>query len=774
MRARALLRGCALALFALALGGCGGATGSADTGAGSLPFDGRSPLVPPAREVRVLVELRRPSLATQVARAHFGPGRQKAYVSSLTGEVRALRSALEAKGVRLRRPVLFTRVWNGFAATVDSGDLAQLRALGLRAEAVRRFYGGGTAVGRAQGAGRGGQGRPAVALLDSSGPHGSSMAAVLSQALPRSAGGILRVPVARVQRDPATGARTEFGTTDQLIAGLERAVDPNGDGDTSDHVPVALVGVNSPYAGFDDSPDAVAAGAARALGTLVVAPAGNEGPGAGTVGSPAAAPGVLAVGAIDGGGAPALAEVRVGIATSEGRALLRGALLGGSGAARRAQIATLEGPSQASARERGRALGGSPLDYFGVDARPRAKGKVVVVPARRGAADGPVLSARATAAADAGATALVVCEPDSGRPLTAIAGATAGIPVIGLQGSAAARALELTTRAGGVAFVSAPRPRRAPGALTPATASSRGPTYALAPKPDIAAPGTARLGPDATVVSGTSIAAARVAAAAVAVHERNPAERPDDVAAALVGTARRLGPTLWAGAGRLQAAAAPAARILVEPSGLALPRQPAGAPFAVSRRLTVLNAGSEPVNVKLSALLRGASVNLFPATLALGPRQRGRVTLTVSAAGRGNSVGFVTGRIIATGSGPTMSTVVGLPIGPPPPARLGPLALAGTGGVRFTAGAVAERGGARDVQPLGKLELRLVDASGRAVRELTPPGGATDLLPAEYAYTLTRSARSGLPRGRYRFLARGRGPAGGPTVVRMSPSFTVR
>ncbi|MEA2430215.1 MAG: hypothetical protein QOI19_688, partial [Thermoleophilaceae bacterium] len=453
----------------------------------------------------MLVELRRPSLATQVGRARFGPGRQTAYVSSLTGEVRALRSALEAKGVRLRQPVLFARVWNGFAATVDSAELPQLRALGLRAEPVRRFYGAGTGVGGARRPPP--RGKPAVALLDSSGPHGSSTAQVLSRALGPHAGGILRIPVAARRRDPSTGARTEFGTTDQLIAGLERAVDPNGDGDTSDHVPVALVGVNSPYAGFADSPDAVAASAARALGTLVVAPAGNEGPGAGTVGSPAAAPGVLAVGALDGGGAPALPEVRIGLATSEGRALLRGTLLGGSDRAQRAQIATLAGPSQASARERGRALGGSPLEYFGVDARPRARGEVVVVPARRGEAAGPVLSARAAAAAEAGAVALVVCEPDGGRDLTAIASVTGSIPVIGLHGAAATRALELTARGGGVAFASAPRPRTAAGALTPATTSSRGPTYALAPKPDLTAPGTADGGSAGTVVAGTSVAA---------------------------------------------------------------------------------------------------------------------------------------------------------------------------------------------------------------------------------------------------------------------------
>ena len=79
---------------------------------------------------------------------------------------------------------------------------------------------------------------------------------------------------------------------DTLLLGLERAVDPDGDGDTDDAVRVALVGVNAPYAGFGDSPEAQAARGAAKLGTLVVAPAGNEGPARppnGVIGSPGAA-----------------------------------------------------------------------------------------------------------------------------------------------------------------------------------------------------------------------------------------------------------------------------------------------------------------------------------------------------------------------------------------------------------------------------------------------------------------------------------------------------
>jgi Subtilase family len=683
----------------------------------------------------VLVELRRPSLAT----ARVPAARQRAYVSSLGNEVRTLWSALRAKGVALHHAAVFARVWNGFAATIDTADLPTVRAIGLRTDPVRRFYPAGTVVGDSP-KWRLGTGRPAVALLDSSGPHGAALSQVL-EPLP-----IRRIPVAALRHDPSTGARTEFGTTDELLAGLERAVDPNGDGDTSDHVPVALVGVHSPYAGFADSPEAVAAGGARALGTLVVAPAGNEGPGSGTVGSPAAAPAALAVGALHGGGNPALPAARVALATSRGRALFDGTLLAGSAHAVRAPVAT---PAQTT-------------------------GRVLVAPLRTATAARLPLATRAAAAADAGAIAIVVCEPDGRRPLSAAGGATTAIPVIGLHGPAAARALALTRQDDGIAFISVPERRTARGVLAPARTSSRGPTYALAPKPDLSAPGTALIGSQATLVTGTSVAAARVAGAAVAVRARNPSAGPDDVAAALIGTAQRLGPTLLAGAGELEATAAPQARILIEPASVALPREAAGVPFAISRSVTIANAGATTARVRLTALLRGADVKLVPAQLTLKPHARKPVTVTVAAEGRGNSAGFVTGRISASGAGPPVETVVGLPIGPPPAAHLWPLRLAGRAGVRVTAGAVHEHDDTRDVEPLGRLELQLVDGSGKVVRELTPRGGAFDLLPGEYEYTLTRSARRGLARGRYRFVARGRGPAGGPVVVRKSPSFTPR
>src|SRR5207248_8051380 len=87
------------------------------------------------------------------------------------------------------------------------------------------------------------------------------------------------------------GKALVYGRSDQLIAGLDRAVDPNGDGDAHDAVRVALVGVAEPYAAFADGPEALAVQGAPDLNTLVVTPAGNDGaarPAFGSVAGPAA------------------------------------------------------------------------------------------------------------------------------------------------------------------------------------------------------------------------------------------------------------------------------------------------------------------------------------------------------------------------------------------------------------------------------------------------------------------------------------------------------
>src|SRR3989449_1979163 len=137
--------------------------------------------------------------------------------------------------------------------------------------------------------------------------HGTQMAGLLvgsggPGALAGVAPGatVLPIRVAGWQRG-AAARWAVYGRTDQVLAGLERAGDPNGDRDAHDAARVALIGVAEPFAAFADGPLALAAAGATRLDTLVVTPSGNDGPagpGDGSISGPAGAPDALAGGAL--------------------------------------------------------------------------------------------------------------------------------------------------------------------------------------------------------------------------------------------------------------------------------------------------------------------------------------------------------------------------------------------------------------------------------------------------------------------------------------------
>lgn len=87
------------------------------------------------------------------------------------------------------------------------------------------------------------------------------------------------------------------GYMSDVIAAIERAMDPNQDKDTSDHADVISMSLGGP--GDSDDPVCVAVQNAVAAGIVVVVAAGNEGPSLGTVAAPGVAPDVITVGAID-------------------------------------------------------------------------------------------------------------------------------------------------------------------------------------------------------------------------------------------------------------------------------------------------------------------------------------------------------------------------------------------------------------------------------------------------------------------------------------------
>src|SRR6185437_13623945 len=82
-------------------------------------------------------------------------------------------------------------------------------------------------------------------LVGSGGPAGLTGVAPAATVLP--------LRVAGWQPD-AQGGYTVYSRTDQLLAGLERAVDPDGNGDAHDAARVALMPLVEPFAAFTDGP----------------------------------------------------------------------------------------------------------------------------------------------------------------------------------------------------------------------------------------------------------------------------------------------------------------------------------------------------------------------------------------------------------------------------------------------------------------------------------------------------------------------------------------
>src|SRR4051794_17551526 len=321
--------------------------------------------VPVALGERVIVMLKAPSLSQRVVRAggRASESQERRWTTTILAAQNQLIADLAAHGIRVRPEFQYTRVVNGFSAALSAPAAALVEKTPGVAGVypVRAAYpaaaepsgrpGGRLGIRLPGVSGRG----VTIALLDTgvdrSHPflhdrvgtgydvvagdsladaepqpgdpqdiemHGTELAGILVGSNgPVEATGL--APGARVypirvagwQRD-ATGSWAVYGRTDQLIAGLERAVDPNADGDAHDASRVAVVGVAEPYAAFGDGPEAAAVGGAVSLDTLVVAPAGNDGPAGpryGSIAGPGGASAALTVGAAESRGSGQLADV---------------------------------------------------------------------------------------------------------------------------------------------------------------------------------------------------------------------------------------------------------------------------------------------------------------------------------------------------------------------------------------------------------------------------------------------------------------------------------
>jgi subtilisin family serine protease len=780
----------------------------------------------PAFERRMLVVLAAPSLADRVTAANgeASAEEQQRWTANAEEQQELLLAGLESRGIRLERELVFTRTVNGFSALIDPRAVAELeRTPGVAGiYPVRAVYPaavGADALARPEfgpGAGRraefslpgfDGSGIT-VALLDTGvdrkhpylhghvlrgwdvvdgdrrpaaeahprdparlETHGTRMAGLIvgtdgAAGIGGVAPGARLLPIRVLGWQPTgTGGYAVLGRGDQLIAGLERAVDPDADGDVEDAVQIALAAVSEPYSAFADSPESRAVTGASTLGTLVVAPAGNDGRagiGFSGVAAPGSAPDALAVGALDARREVLESEVRlvVGDGTEfDERTRVLSAL--GPQTDTALAVAGLHGPSLAhpqrapTVQSSGRML----AEFFDPNGVSLVAGRAALVPA-----EGGDIESKARNAAAAGAAALVVYGADA--PAGALdLDEAAPLTVVALPreaGDAAAEGL----LAGRPVAVSLGAAQRAPNPtfLDVSAFSSGGLAFDGAPKPEVVAPGvglaTADAGRNAdgtpryATATGTSAAAAVTAGAAALLAQARPGLSAGELKSVLVGSATRqqrgdeLPPPVTAqGAGLLDLAPAAAAELAVEPASLAFGRAD-GAGWTATRTVRVRNLSSRALEVGFGfapdqpgkpAVEFGAQ----PASLKLAPGESSRVALTVSLTGELG--GGESGVLVAVAAG-ARAVRVPWAIGTRPngsrgllgsvnlshwefePSRSAPTVLA------FRAGRIVSGPGGETIEPVSVLDVELWTDDGKRLGLLAR---LRNLLPGRYAFGLT-------------------------------------
>ena len=407
---------------------------------------------------REIVVLKTPSLAERVAAAGgtVGTGQERGWTRSTLAAQKLLLSRLSLQGIHLRVDHSFTRVLDGFSALVNSSAIPLIERdqdvqgvypvrVAYPASLSSRVLSGadfGAGSGHRPDLGVSGiDGRGVtIALLDTgvdrsvpylrgrvlpgidivggdpgarAAPrpddptqleqHGTEMAGLLvggggPSGLSGVATGASVLPIRVAGWQPnAVAQYAIYARSDQMIAGLERAVDPNDDGDAHDAARVALVALAEPFAAFTDGPEAQAAAGALALDTLVVAPSGNDGiaaAGYGDVSGPGGAPAALTVGAAD-----------TRVVTGRARVVVRAGLQTlAAGTRRSPERFGPAGRSRSRSRSRAERRRGAPgpPDYYSRAGFSLVAGRAALVPA--GAS--PARAAEGAAAAGASAVLL--------------------------------------------------------------------------------------------------------------------------------------------------------------------------------------------------------------------------------------------------------------------------------------------------------------------------------------------------------------------------------
>lgn len=723
----------------------------------------------------MIVVLAAPSLADHVAkRGKLPPPRvQRAITRRAERFQRRLLATLRAQGVRIRPERSFTRTFNGFSAVLDGQAVAALeRAPGVAGVyPVRAVYPASVSaatiarpeLGEASGhrigievSGLRGAGTT-IALLDTgvdrSHPalegrvtrgidlvapgtpandpeaHGTRMAGILvgREPLDGVAPAARVVPIRVLAPRETEDGVAYAGRSDVLLEGIERAVDPDGDGAVDDAADVALAAVVEPYASFADAPEARAVAGALELGTLVVAPVGNDGPGAqgrGTVAAPAGSPSALAVGAIDTRAQVWNAEVTV---EAGGEELYSG-------------LARVLGPL---APDEGTELSGSDVALV--------------------QADGSPLAEKVAAAAAGGARAVLVAgtglpsgalDLDAGTSVPALA-----VPLrVGAGFREAQEATEpITVEIGEVT----PAPNMEAGRVAPF--SSEGPSIGGAAKPELVAPGVGIVTADPeggfATVTGSSAAAAVVAGAAALLREARPLLDARSLRSVLVTSASPLSsPGVSAaeqGAGLVDPTEAAASALAVEPAALVAELSPRRRSTA-SLQLRNLSSLDLPVELELEPEGAGLALRTRPARVVVPRGKTAEVAVRLSGSAAPGSLGSAA--IVVRAGDDELARIPVLVKGRTSATRLvDELELSASAFrpsddapavLSFRAGSVEGDASGLALGGVSLLEVELLNGRGKRLGVLAR---LRDLLPGRYAIGLTGRGPDGarLRPGRY-------------------------
>ncbi|MFE7599527.1 S8 family serine peptidase [Streptomyces sp. NPDC057494] len=482
--------------------------------------------------------------------------------------------------------------------------------------------------------------------------HGTHVAGIIAGKAVRKGGVTGMAPDARLLAYKVIGADGS-GYTSDIIAGIEAAADPAN--------PQRADVINMSLGGTGDGTDPLgrAATAAVRAGVVVVAAAGNDGPGSGTVDTPASADGVIAVGASTSG-------LRIPSAYLAGKEpeliqTYRGVL--SANPPREPVTAPLVDVGAGTAEDwkrvgdvRGKILRADILVAPSTDvlsqsdidwAREAEERGALAVLGGLPAGGGPVLAATP---GTVGATT-TPARPDLTR--TAASGDSLRMDRLVVMGIDTTQYAQLSRElAAGKVSVTL---RGTDSTDQIASFSARGPGTGFGLKPDLVAPGveirstipTSMYAPGVYRMSGTSMASPHVAGAAALLRQLRPDQDPDEIRSALVGTAKQLagtGPTAQ-GNGRLDVAAAASATLSASPTTLSFGLADlADRTVGGTAQVRLANPGRTPLTVTLSST---GPTAVSPPRVTVPAEGSATVDVTLRA-GRPATDTEISGRITAT------------------------------------------------------------------------------------------------------------------------------